>query len=98
MAAVSQDSAELKLIAEEIRTVAKDFLTKKSEFFNEVYNEVGEEENKQTWYGPNASRFLTEFDKTKDEFQKAYDNIVSLATNLDSQADSWERFESETQN
>ena len=30
---------------------------------------------------------------SEEEFQKAYDNIMSIASNLESQANSWNAFE-----
>ena len=93
MASVKQDGEELIRIAEDIRELASDFLKEKNNFFDEVHREIGEDESKKTWYGPNATSFITEFDKTEEEFQKAYDNIMSMASNLESQANSWNAFE-----
>lgn len=93
MAAINQDSEALLRIAEQIRELANNFLDEKKEFFNEVHNEIGEDESRKTWYGPNAGRFVTEFDKTGEEFEKAYQNIINMASNLESQANSWNAFE-----
>ena len=93
MASVKQDSEQLIRIADDIRGLASEFLAEKNNFFDEVHNEIGEDESHKTWSGPNASTFITEFDKTEEEFQKAYDNIMSIASNLESQANSWNAFE-----
>jgi len=93
MAVVSQDSEEMIRVAEDIRSLAENFLSEKNKFFDEVHSGIGEDETKVIWYGPNAGKFITEFDKTEEEFQKAYDNIISMASNLESQANSWNAFE-----
>ena len=93
MAEVKQDSEALVRIADEIRELASNFLTEKENFFDDVHGQIGEDESHTTWYGPNAQNYISEFDKTGDEFQKAYDNIMSMASNLESQANSWNAFE-----
>ena len=95
--AVGQDSVAMRAVAEKIRKVAKDFLTKKDEFFKDVQDQIGETEDKTTWYGPNAGKFITDFNNTETEFKKAYDNLNSLADNLDSHAAAWEKFERQSE-
>ena len=49
MASVKQDSEQLIRIADDIRGLASDFLAEKNNFFDEVHNEIGEDESHKTW-------------------------------------------------
>ncbi len=95
MAEIKQDSEALKKIAEEIRDLGRRFNTERDAFFNAVKAEIGEDETHKTWYGPNAKKFIDEFEKAGLEFDKAYANIMSMADNLDEQANAWQSFESD---
>jgi hypothetical protein len=97
MAEIKQDSEALMRIAEDIRDLATGFAQVRDTFFEVVHNQIGEDETHTTWYGPNANKFITEFDKTAEEFNKAYGNIISMANNLESQANAWNAFEGNRQ-
>ena len=92
---VSQDSARLKKLAEAIEGYAATFKAS-TDTLNEIINKSFKESDGPgvQWYGPNALKTLEEYnDKCPAEFETAYDNIMSMAENLKSQAESWEAFE-----
>lgn len=92
---VSQDSGRLREIATEIEDMANTFKGHTDFITDQLKESIGAEENEQTcWYGPNAAAFLENYDKKcPAEFELAYNNIISMAGNLESQAESWEKFE-----
>lgn len=91
---VSQDSQAMKDLANEISNDANDFLARKNEIFDEMRTKLGAEETNTTiWWGPQAALFLENFEKKEQVFDNAYKNIVSMANNLEAQANAWERFE-----
>ena len=98
---VSQDSGKLREIAAEIKEYAEQFLgytggPGADDGITAVLNkQFGESEGPGvSWYGPNAVTFLSDYNaKCPDEFLAAYNNIISLANNLEEQAAAWETFE-----
>ena len=94
---VEQDSAALRSIAEEIRGYAQAIQQDTNLINNAMNNRLGADQNDNYfWYGPNANAFLTDYNsKYPTKFDNAYSNIISLAENLESQAQQWETFEAQ---
>ena len=88
-----QDSGEMKNIAEEIRSNAAAFDRTRAQIFNALDYNIGEAESHNAWYGPQAEAFYQNFKAKEKEFVSAYNNIISIANNLESQAQGWDRFE-----
>ena len=94
---VSQNSGELRKIASEIANIATTF-SQATEALNTIIEKsIGESAGAGVqWYGPNAVAFLDNYkEKCPDEFTTAYNNIMSMSNNVESQAESWEKFESQ---
>lgn len=94
---VQQDSGQLRSIASEIEMWAKQLQQNTKLIEDAMNNRLGAEPSgAYFWHGPNAQKFLDDFNnKYPEKFKNAYDNIVSMATNLESQAERWESFESQ---
>ena len=94
---VEQDSGQLREIAAEINDYASRIQQNTKMIVDAMNNRLGAEKSEKLfWYGPNADAFLKDFNnKYPDKFDAAYNNVTSMATNLESQAEQWEAFESQ---
>ena len=94
---VQQDSGQLRQIASEINNYAKQIQNSTKMIESAMNNRLGAAESESFfWYGPNAETFLKDFnDKYPEKFENAFKNITSMATNLESQAERWEAFDSQ---
>lgn len=92
---VEQDSASLRSIAEEIRGYAAKIHSDTGLIEAAMDNRLSEAPGDSFfWYGPKAGQFKTDFQaKYPEKFANAYNNIISMAENLESQAQQWETFE-----
>ena len=94
---VEQDSGALRNIAAEINGYATE-IRNCTELINAAMkNRINASQgDSYFWYGPKAGEFVTDYkNKYPEKFDNAYNNIVSMANNLESQAETWERFESQ---
>lgn len=91
---MNADTAGMENVAKRIRDDADSFKSMSEKLCETIENEIGESAEHTTWNGPNAGTFATEFKAKIEEFNKAYNNLISCADNISSQASSWNSFES----
>ena len=92
---MKQDSAALRQIAQTIKDNADKFKNFTTFLVNLVDASIGMDESHHAWYGPQADRFRTMFEKYETAFNNAYDSIINEATRLTNQANTWDSFEGE---
>ena len=94
MNGVSQDSEALRQDANYINEMAETFKSQYEQLFQEMEANLSADANESiAWWGPQAGLFLNNFNKKKDDFNNAYKNVTSMATNLEEQAQAWDTFE-----
>ena len=94
MNGVSQDSEALRQDANYINEMAETFKSQYEQLFQEMEANLSADANESiAWWGPQAGLFLNNFNKKKEDFNNAYKNVTSMATNLEEQAQAWDTFE-----
>lgn len=94
MDGVSQDSAAMKKVAEDLTREADEYKGLCDQLFTLVGQGLGAtDDGQKAWFGPNSAAFLANFKKKEPDFENAHKNIVSLAKNLHEQAEAWANFE-----
>ena len=96
MNGVSQDSEALRQDANYINEMAETFKSQYEQLFQEMEANLSADANESiAWWGPQAGLFLNNFNKKKEDFNNAYKNVTSMATNLEEQAQAWDTFEND---
>lgn len=90
---ITQDSAAIIKIGEDLVNEGNKFLQIVDELFTEMNNQIGADEGHQAWYGPKAQVFIDNVNKKRTDFDNAGKNIMSMGQNLESQGESWDKFE-----
>ena len=90
---ITQDSAAIKKIGDDLVREGNEFIRIVGELFDEMNNQIGADESHQAWYGPKAQAFMSNVNKKRTDFDNAGKNIISMGQNLINQGDSWDKFE-----
>ena len=81
-------------MANHINEMAETFKSQYEQLFQEMEANLSADANESiAWWGPQAGLFLNNFNKKKEDFNNAYKNVTSMATNLEEQAQAWDTFE-----
>ena len=92
---VRYNTSDMQKIANDMRVSVSEFQrTSVAKFFNEMEKQVGLNESHTTWNGEQAEDFMQKTVRPrKTDINNVCRNVISYATNLASQAKTWDNFE-----
>ena len=92
---VRYNTSDMQKIANDMRISVSEFQrTSVAKFFNEMEKQVGLNESHATWNGEQAEDFMQKTVRPrKTDINNVCRNVISYATNLASQAKTWDNFE-----
>ena len=89
------NSADMYQISNDIRRMVSEFQRSSvKEFFAEMEKQIGLEPSHTTWNGDQAAKFMKNvIEPRKNDINIVCRNIISYASNFDSQRRTWETFD-----
>lgn len=91
---IIQEGTALSNVVEDLKKDAETYNKLITSLYNEIENNIGKQYDiNKSWWGPKASVFLENAKSKKADFEKAYQDLINIANNLDEQMSVWDNFE-----